>query len=742
MNQPNQIIKTEKIDIKALKWLISNYSELPLTRTSSSLDTQYDPLDILKSIFKKCSVNGNNKTIYKQSGRRNKGRFFATKGSGLQGMMREFRSALSRKYYYDVDIVNCEPTLLSQFCFKNNIACPKLDDYVSNRDERLGEIMKLNNISKSEAKNIVLNMSKGGYTPYNKLENKPEWLKQLKEEYQNVGEQLLNTFTEEKLYCQKKKPKPYCIWGSVMSSLITDVENNIIQHLDQYLTFEGYSVDVLVFDGVMVRNNKVLTQDVLDKASDHIKSKLDYEVKLLIKPMDDTIQIPDTLLSNEEEYQQLKQTFEKRICKILNPIKYVEIDSQGQINYKTKQQLIDTYEDYSDWRGNIHTGGKAPKSFINNWLCDPNKQSYDKIDFLPPPLHCPPNIFNTYKPFDIQETDISEYNQEYVDIIREHTKFLVGDNDKSNDYFEKFMANIIQEPANLSRVALVIKSREGCGKNLYLELIEKILGERYYLTTANAKDSIFSKFNENKAFKLLINLDEATQQDSKQYYEMLKAEITNEHTQIEKKGQDRFQIRNFARYIFTTNNELPVKISNTDRRFCLFECKGKRKEYEYYQKLVKVVNNPIAQYSYYKYLMSIDLNNFDFITERPQDDFYKRSVVQSTMNIYEYLQDICYNPPDENEFVIKSEDNSYVINAPLFFKMYEQFCINNKYVDRLTRKAFDNTLQQITDFNRSRNKKGYVWKFEIDTLEHYLKDNGFWEETPCLIEDDEKFEFI
>jgi len=125
----------------------------------------------------------------------------------------------------------------------------------------------------------------------------------LKDEFRAIGQALMTKFEDDKKYTQVKKPKPFCAWGSLVSLLIQDVENDVIQHLDRYLSSQNYSVDTLIFDGVLVRKTKPLNQDILNQASTHIKDKTDYSVTFAIKPFDETIKVPSNLLTNDEVYK-------------------------------------------------------------------------------------------------------------------------------------------------------------------------------------------------------------------------------------------------------------------------------------------------------------------------------------------------------------------------------------------------------------------------------------------------------
>ncbi|DAC81792.1 TPA_asm: PolA-S3H [Monosiga MELD virus 2] len=755
-NQTNQTIikKTELIDIKTLKWLISNYNSLDIDRyCSQSLDEyQYNnssQKDLLIKIMKKTTMNGQLKATFKQSGSKNRGRFYAQSSLSLQCLMRELRGAIAKKNYYDVDIVNCEPTILLQFCQKNfnELNTPQLESYVKNRDSLLSSLMTQYSIDKDSAKGIILQLSKGGTKQYNALSNKPSWLVELKAEYESIGTEVLSMFPEDKKYCQMKKPKPHCIWGSVLAIQMQIVENDIVQTLDSYLTSEGYHVDTLIFDGVLVRNDKKLEQSDLIEASKEVANKTGYNVQFIVKQFDESIQIPDNLLTNDEEYQVLKKEFEKNICKITTPVQFLNLkkfnavstfdDTQDhEIDYMTKKSLMESYEDYSTWKGTTITGGRTPKSFIENWIKDPCKECFERMDFLPNPLKCPDETFNTFRGLDIEKVTNGSYDEKYVTAINNHLSYLVDGDSKSIKYVQNFFAQLIQQPGILSRVALLFKSRQGSGKNLFLDIIRAMIGHKYYITTANPKDRLYSRFNSAKAFKLLINIDETQGKETDSFYESLKADITNPTVEVEKKGQDSFRVMNFARYVFTTNNENALRLDKSDRRFAMFECTSKRKDKSYYQYLASLKENKDALFSYYTFLKGIDISNFDFINERPMTKIYMRSMRQSEQNIYEYLQNLVINEIEDDSDMIILKGDTYQYNAPQLYKDYVQFCINNKYVDRLNRKTFDSTLELI--MSKSRNKKGYCWKFDKKYLENYLKQNEYWVEMDkCLIDDDD-----
>jgi hypothetical protein len=56
-------------------------------------------------------------------------RLFAQSAS-LQNLPRDFRAAIGGNYH-DIDMVNCHPSLLLQYCKKKDIKCDNLEHYVN-----------------------------------------------------------------------------------------------------------------------------------------------------------------------------------------------------------------------------------------------------------------------------------------------------------------------------------------------------------------------------------------------------------------------------------------------------------------------------------------------------------------------------------------------------------------------------------------------------------------------------------
>jgi hypothetical protein len=103
--------------LKILKNWDDIISKLPDNRRVKILEKQkeFDFLISLKKICKnKSSIN--NVSYLPSKNLRNIGRLFAQSAS-LQNLPKEFRGAIGGNYH-DIDMVNCHPSLLLQYCKK------------------------------------------------------------------------------------------------------------------------------------------------------------------------------------------------------------------------------------------------------------------------------------------------------------------------------------------------------------------------------------------------------------------------------------------------------------------------------------------------------------------------------------------------------------------------------------------------------------------------------------------------
>jgi len=162
--------------------------------------------------------------------------------------------------------------------------------------------------------------------------------------------------------------------------------------------------------------------------------------------------------------------------------------------------------------------------------------------------------------------------------------------------------------------ALVIKSRQGGGKNVITDFLAKyVIGEKYYYT-AKITD-LFAKFNSNTAYKLFTVVDGTftSKMMGLEVSNNLKSVITRTDMNIEYKDVDCMRISDYNNYIFLTNCDDALPIEESDRMFTMFECSnhlcGHTKDY--FEPLISKLYNDEAGYAVFKWLVEYDLAGFN-----------------------------------------------------------------------------------------------------------------------------------
>lgn len=684
-----QISKREKVNKSALEYIIKMWDVLNF-RASTEADIDWDPRKVCKDYLVRLNKSGELNTFYRQKNKQ--GRFFAVKGLSLQSLPREVRHTIAMDYYWDIDFVNCHPALLSQYCNKKGITCIQLEQYISNRDALLRELIDANpGYTKDKAKQIVLSVMNGGEKDYNDVRTKPAWLRNFYYEIRAVITSIcsMNTsaFEARKQYNIKHK-RLHNHEGSYINTLLCSIENDAVLHLDKFLTSRGYRVDVLVFDGVMVfrKEGQLLQPELLTEASSYIYSKIGYLLQIVEKPMDSGFVVQDSFMS---EYATWKLEFEKYNCKIKNMSCYLEVDTKDRTHiYRTEKVLLEVYKNCD---------------YIKDWITDPQIKTYRKLDFLPYPLVADADVYNTFSGFAVNDITGVSYCEESIKPILKHISYLVNHNEDSINYFINWLANLFQYPARPTYTAIIIKSKEGVGKNILFNFIKSILGAEYCISTADPEKDCFGQFNNLLINKLLINMNETKQEDTAKYIELIKSYITEDKIQVKLKGRDSITINNFMRWIFYTNRELPFKLTKGQRRFWGVEADSSiANNRDYMTNLVNTCSQKQVQFSFYTYLMNRDISTYDFINDRPVTSLTTSMVSAGSDKIQEFIDHL----KDTRATDIAANDNVLIILCNTLYKDYCNFLVDSCEMEKVSITAFGLALKNYEKVKKVRTTFG------------------------------------
>jgi hypothetical protein len=536
-----------------------------------------------------------------------KGRWYSC-DSGLSCLSRDVRNSLASKYYWDVDIVNCQPTILEQFARRNGWVCNFLSTYNNNREAYL----KLISDDRDEAKKAVIALFFG-----QRRKDLPTFFLRLQEELEILVKNLQATHSH-----LTKKVKNGAL--SITALVLQDEEAKCLNAIDTALAEKGRSFDVLIHDGGLLRKldgEKEVSAELLQYIEARIYERTGYNVNVKVKPMTNVFEdLTDPTVPDGNSYNDIKIEFEKNHFKVMNPFMYCRVLESGDLQVFDRKRLKDAYE--NKYFVECVKGSLVNVPFITKWVTDPNINTREKIDFLPPPLKCPDNVYNLYRGLRAETLDKTT-EEDGLKAVLTHVRRLCGGSGDCYNYFIKWLAYKVQFPALLPRVALCFQSEQGSGKNLFWDFFgEKVLGKQYYHISPSL-DSLIGKFAEGLKHRLCVVLDETSGKDTFSCNEILKSVITNAEIEYEKKFCPKISMTNCASWVFLTNNQVPVKIEYSDRRFVIFSSMNDRlNDPSYFDPLVEQLNKDSTARAFYDFLMKQDVEKFNFVNTRPKTEAY------------------------------------------------------------------------------------------------------------------------
>lgn len=668
-----------------------------------------------KSVTVKCKMikkyakliiqnNGQLPILYEFKTQGNNERLYAKGGLGFQGMKREVRSWLAQDNYVDIDMCNAQPTIVKYIkdTELSHLCTPLLDAYVNNRELFLSENKTLN-------KHDVLQWC------FFEKKCKSHWLPVVKKFYGEILEIKKALFPEG----------DYGNWSSLFAHKIQEIENTILQKAISLV--DKNKVGTLIFDGFLYDKN--FDSDLTNiNYNEEIQS---YGITFKVKELDFTHDMDLTLLDNSTRrtYKKVKKDFEANFLKVNIPTMFIEeyIDpitkeEQYHIHENLKQRVNEIkYEE-------LNNDGKwIEKDFYPDWVKDQYKRCYLTTAFYPT-LHeqeIPDNVYNSFKGYKAQEVNVEEgYKPTW---FINHLKLLCNGIEEDALYMLKFIAHLLQKPQEIPEVGIVMRGKQGAGKDTVIDIIEKLIGHTLVYRTSNMNDA-FGNFTSAFRDKLVFQFNEVEGKDGFQFSQKLKDLITRKVNNINEKNIRPYDQKNLMRIFLFTNSLTPLDIPPDDRRFVVFKTCDPQ-EPEYYVMIYRDhINNDEEINRLYTYLTNLDISKFTPRLERPQTENYKFMKEMSINPLYLYLYQHSFN--------------DFEISKEFITKFFHHLDMNNINSDRWTPQLVHKLIHDIEGISRAQKriqgKATRIFKFDEPVMKSYLKKHYFKDTD---IEPDEEKEY-
>lgn len=580
------VTKTEEFDVDFARQLIDD-KNIPK-----------DEREKLRKYVKNRSAGNKHETTYKL-GRHLKheflGRLCALRGESLQGMSKDIRNALGGAFYWDLDFVNAQPTLLAQYAEKKGWKCDAVKAYTERREELLSEICEALQCERWYAKEKVIKLVFGAGS--GELEGMPKFF--VDEFYPELRNIMRNSWEHNKARLKWLEKQPNHV-GKAMADVLQTEERTCLLALDRSLSRRGRSLDIFIHDGGLVKKKDKETSfpvTLLREVEADIEKDTGYKVRLEVKSMKTTF----TKQDKEDDYEAKKLAWEETgwkdatYFKLRNPASFMGVfqDSAKQFS---RSDLLQNEEDNKLSDGSL---------FIKRWLEDADKKEFNEVVFQPSG-ECPAGAFNLFRGFKCKskEGDYAVY-QTLLNLLVNHDK-------TSFEYVENWLAHAVQKPHKKTGVVLVCKGKKGVGKDTFWDAFGYNILGKYFTATGKPEHDLFGRFGGATAMKLMVKIEEGNFLVNKEHEERFKNLITCKKDVLEQKGKEPIEVDSFTNYVMTTNQNVPVMLTPDERRFVLFEASEEKKgDEEFWTDVYTQLEKDEVHAAYLDYLLKKDISEFN-----------------------------------------------------------------------------------------------------------------------------------
>jgi hypothetical protein len=205
------------------------------------------------------------------------------------------------------------------------------------------------------------------------------------------------------------------------------------------------------------------------------------------------------------------------------------------------------------------------KTKASVWLRHRERRQYiHGVTFDPTTIKSRPGVLNLWQGFAVKPKS-GDWS-----LMRQHIEAVICAGDATRfDYLIRWIACLVQRPAEQGEVAVVMKSKEGAGKGTLAKAILHIIGH-HGLAISNGRHLV-GNFNAHLRDVIFLFADEALFAGDRAHVGALKSLITEPYLTVEAKYANAVQVPNFLHVMMASNEDWVVPASIESRRFFVLD---------------------------------------------------------------------------------------------------------------------------------------------------------------------------
>jgi hypothetical protein len=177
-------------------------------------------------------------------------------------------------------------------------------------------------------------------------------------------------------------------------------------------------------------------------------------------------------------------------------------------------------------------------------------------------------------------------------------------------YLTRFIAHMLQQPADKPGVMIVLLGGQGTGKGMFFKLLRSIWPKTTLLISD--MEQVTGRFNDCLERNFVVCLDEAMFAGNRKAMDRLKSTVSESHVQIEQKFQPARTIESVHRFFASSNHDHFGHIERDDRRSVILRVsESRQQDTQYFGEISTAIQDPNKIAAMVYYLQRKDLSAFD-----------------------------------------------------------------------------------------------------------------------------------
>jgi Family of unknown function (DUF5906) len=338
----------------------------------------------------------------------------------------------------------------------------------------------------------------------------------------------------------------------------------------------------------------------------------------------------------------------------------------------TRSLVLQTFDDFRNRFmhklievGKKKDGEPLTDTLANVWLESPDRRQYSQVVYEPGAA-LSKDIHNLWRGFSFEpkKGDCGLYLTHLKDNICQGSECYY-------DYLIHWLAYAVQHPGEPGHTAVVLKGKEGTGKNVAASGFKRLWGP--YAKEISQSTQLTGRFNAHMRACSVLIVNEAFFAGDRSHIGPLKAIITEPRLSIEAKGIDVTETKNLLHVIMLSNEDWVVPAGIDARRFNVLQVgEEHRSDVDYFKRIVDQLESGGYAALLHHLLNEIDLGNFTprICLSTPELEAQKNLSLDGVDRVWKYCLDSGKLPgtveKDGTAVLIGSDLIEWAARQPLF----------------------------------------------------------------------------